>query len=283
MSRIDQLFRSLDRPAFIAYLVAGYPDFDTSLSASGALISAGADILEIGIPFSDPLADGPTIQRAHQSALEGGMTQDGVFELVKEIRRDYPIPIVLLAYANHLIARGISRFYEDAAAAGVDGVLVVDMPPEECEEALFHAEKNAIDQIFIIAPTTCEHRRDVILQKSSGFLYLVSVLGVTGVRTAISPLTLTFVRDLRSHTSIPVAVGFGISSPDHVLPLAHAGADAVIVGSGIVDIMHRCIAGQSSIHDGLTVFARDMREACNNCSTMSGHKTEFQDIPSKIP
>lgn len=283
MSRIDQLFRSLDRPAFIAYLVAGYPDFDTSLSASRALIDAGADILEIGVPFSDPLADGPTIQRAHQSALEGGMTQDGVFELVKEIRKDYTTPVVLLAYANHLMARGISRFYKDAAAAGVDGVLVVDMPPEECEEARLNAEKNAIDQIFIVAPTTRDHRRDMILQKSAGFLYLVSVLGVTGVRTKVSPRTLAFVRDLRSHTSIPVAVGFGISSPDHVMPLASAGADAVIVGSGIVDIMHRCIAGKSSMHDGLTTFARDMREACNNCSTVSRLGTELQDIPTKIP
>ncbi len=267
MSRIESLFRSLDRPAFIAYLVAGYPDFDTSLSASGALIDAGADILEIGVPFSDPLADGPTIQRAHQSALVGGMTQDGVFELVKEIRKDYTTPVVLLAYANHLMARGISRFYEDAAAAGVDGVLVVDMPPEECEEARLNAEKNAIDQIFIIAPTTRGLRRDMILQKTAGFLYLVSVLGVTGVRNRLSPDTLAFVRELRAQTAVPLAVGFGISSPGHVMPLANAGADAVIVGSGIVDIIGRGIPGQPSTHDELAAFARSMREACDNCST----------------
>jgi tryptophan synthase, alpha subunit len=197
------------------------------------------------------------------------MTQNGVFNLVKEVRRDYTTPVVLLAYANHLIARGISRFYEDAAAAGVDGVLVVDMPPEECEEARLNAEKNAIDQIFIIAPTTRDHRRDMILQKSAGFLYLVSVLGVTGVRHRLSPETLAFVRDLRSHTPVPLAVGFGISSPDHVMPLAGAGADAVIVGSGIVDIIGRSIAGQPSAHDELAAFARDMREACNNCSKMN--------------
>ncbi len=275
MSRIDELFRSLERPAFIAYIVAGYPDVATSLSASRALIDGGADILEIGIPFSDPLADGPTIQRAHESALVGGMTQDRVFELVKEIRNNYTTPVVLLAYANHLVARGISRFYEDAAAAGVDGVLVVDMPPEECEEARLNAEKNEIDQIFIIAPTTRGHRRDMILQKSAGFLYLVSVLGVTGVRHTLSPETLAFVRDLRSHTAVPLAVGFGISSPGHVMPLAVAGADAVIVGSGIVDIIGRSIAGQRSTHDELAAFARDMREACNHCRNVNRQRIEI--------
>jgi tryptophan synthase alpha chain len=266
MSRISKTFSSLDRPAFIGYLVAGDPDYDRSLDFARTMLDSGVDILEIGMPFTDPLADGPTIQRAHQRALEHGMTQENVFRMVASLRKNYEAPIVLLVYANHLFARGIPEFYCNAAEAGVDGVLVVDLPLEESEEVRREALRNEIDHIFLIAPTTQEPRLKATLGQATGFVYLISVLGITGARNEVSPEVLNLVRRITPQSNIPIAVGFGISRPGHVAPLFGAGARAIIVGSAIVDIIGRDIKGQGKTRQELAGFLKAMRSACDKCA-----------------
>jgi tryptophan synthase alpha chain len=266
MSRIGNAFLSADRPAFVGYLVGGDPDYDKSLDAARAMLDSGVDILEIGMPFTDPLADGPTIQRAHQRALDHGMTQQKVFRMVSSLRKDYEAPVVLLVYANHLFARGIPEFYRSAAEAGVDGVLVVDLPLEESEEVRREALRNGIDHIFLVAPTTREERLKATLDRATGFIYLISVLGITGARTGISQEVLDLVARITPQSRIPVAVGFGISRPGHVAPLFRAGARAIIVGSAIVDIIGRDFAGREKAGQELTGFVRAMRTACDECA-----------------
>ncbi|MBP1929310.1 tryptophan synthase alpha chain [Methanolinea mesophila] len=260
MSRIERTFSTAGRPVFIGYLVAGDPDYEQSLEAARTMLDAGVDILEIGMPFTDPLADGPTIQQAHQRALEHGMTQENVFRMAATLRREYQSPIVLLVYANHLYARGIPDFYRSAASAGVDGILVVDLPLEESEEAQRAAEEQGIDHIFLVAPTTKGPRLNATMERASGFIYLISVLGITGARNELSPQVLDLVRRTARASRIPVAVGFGISKPEHIAPLFAAGAGAIIVGSAIVDIIGRD-AGRN-----LPGFITAMRNACDACA-----------------
>ncbi|HUK92967.1 MAG TPA: tryptophan synthase subunit alpha, partial [Methanomicrobiales archaeon] len=209
MTRIGEIFRALDRPAFIAYLVAGHPDQNGFLAAAQAVIGAGADILEIGMPFSDPVADGPTIQRAHARALEGGITVDRLFDSVRKIRSSSAIPLLLMVYCNTVYRRGVDRFYREAKDAGADGVLIVDMPPEEGERAVRAARENGLDQIFLVAPTTGDRRLGLILESAGGFLYLASLLGVTGARERLSDEAARLIRRVRPNTRLPLAVGFG--------------------------------------------------------------------------
>jgi len=237
MTRIGDIFRRLDRPAFIAYLVAGDPDSAGFLTAANAVIGAGADILELGMPFSDPVADGPTIQRAHARSLEGGTTVDRLFDSVREIRRSSEIPLLLMVYCNTVYRRGVERFYREAKEAGADGVLVVDMPPEEGERAVRAARENGLDQIFLAAPSTPDRRLDLVAGSGSGFLYLVSLLGVTGARERLSDEASRLIDHARPRTRLPLAVGFGISRPEHAAALRDAGADGVIVGSALVKIV----------------------------------------------
>jgi tryptophan synthase alpha chain len=261
MSRIGEVFRRLDRPAFIAYLVAGDPDGAGFLRAARAVIDGGADILELGMPFSDPVADGPTIQHAHTRALEGGMTVDGYFDAVRRIRATSEIPIVLMVYCNIVHRRGVDRFYGEARDAGADAVLIVDMPPEEGRRALAAARENDLDQIFLAAPSTSDERLGLIGGAGSGFLYLVSLLGVTGARDRLSDEVSLLISRLRPHTRLPLAVGFGISRPEHARALKEAGADGIIVGSAIVKIVEEYSGDPDGMTREIRRFVAGMREA----------------------
>jgi tryptophan synthase alpha chain len=261
MTRIRDLFQGLDRPAFIAYLVAGHPDTGGFSVAAKAVIDGGADILELGMPFSDPVADGPTIQHAHTRALEGGMTVDGYFDAVREIRRTSDIPTVLMVYCNTVHRRRVERFYREARDAGADGVLIVDMPPEEGARALAAARENDLDQIFLVAPSTSDDRLDLVAGSGSGFLYLASLLGVTGARDRLSGEASRLIGRVRPHSRLPLAVGFGISRPEHARALAEAGADGVIVGSAIVQIVEEHAGNPERMAHEIRGFVAGMRGA----------------------
>ena len=264
MGRIAGVFHERGTTALIGFTVAGDPDKDTCVRIARALIHAGTDILELGVPFSDPVADGPTIQRADDRALAAGTTPDTVFAIVRELRQQSDVPIVLLAYFNTVFRRGIERFYRDARTAGVDGILIADMPVEEAGEVLEAAKKNAIDQILLVAQTTGDERLRTIAANAGGFLYLVSVLGVTGARSGVPQAAFDLVRRVKAVTDLPVALGFGISTPDQVASCAAHGADGVIVGSAIVDIIERTTRDPDAMEDELAGFIGRMKRAAGS-------------------
>ncbi|HDR73489.1 MAG TPA: tryptophan synthase subunit alpha, partial [Methanoculleus sp.] len=201
MNRIDRWFLEHAAPAFIGFTVAGDPDPETSVRVANTLVDGGVDILELGMPFSDPVADGPVIQRADQRALAASTTPDAVFGIARAIRSSSEVPLVLLTYFNLVLNRGIERFYQDARDAGIDGVLIVDMPVEESDGVRAAARASGIAPIFLVAPTTSAARQDAIIARASGFLYLVSVLGVTGVRDRVAEETVSLIRRVRSRTA----------------------------------------------------------------------------------
>jgi tryptophan synthase alpha chain len=261
MTRIGDLFTRLDRPAFIAYLVAGHPDSAGCTAAARAVTDGGADILELGMPFSDPVADGPTIQHAHTRALDAGMTVDRYFDAVRGIRKSSEIPLVLMVYCNTVHRRGVERFYREAREAGADGILIVDMPPEEGERALAAGRENHLDQIFLVAPSTSDERLGLVAGAGSGFLYLASLLGVTGVRDRLSGEASRLIGRARLRTRLPLAVGFGISRPEHARALAEAGADGIIVGSAIVDLVETYAGDPDRMAREIRRFVAGMRDA----------------------
>ncbi|MEN6609672.1 MAG: tryptophan synthase subunit alpha [Methanoregulaceae archaeon] len=261
MSRISDLFRNRNRPVFIAYIVSGDPDEDTSVALARQLIENGADILELGMAFSDPVADGPTIQRAGGRALASGATPDQLFAIIRKIRGFSQVPIVIMTYYNPVFRRGVSRFYEEARSSGADGILVVDLPHEEAGEALALAKRCDLDQIFLVAPTTSESRLKEISGVGSGYLYLVSVLGVTGARCEVSQDATVLIANVRKHTALPLCVGFGISIPAHARALAKAGADGVIIGSAIVDIIEKNLESRESTLAAIGRFTRGITDA----------------------
>ena len=241
--------------------MAGDPEKETSVRIAKALIDGGTDILEFGVPFSDPVADGPTIQRADDRALAAGTTPDIIFAIVRDVRAYSNIPIVFLTYYNTIYRRGIDRFYREAHEAGVDGILVADMPVEESDEVVAISEKYGIDPIFLVTQTTSAKRMDTIVSRARGYLYLVSVLGVTGARKTVSPEALTLLHRVRSHTMLPLAIGFGISTPDHVKTCRDAGADGVIVGSAIVDIVEKNLGNPAAMETELSQYVLEMKKA----------------------
>jgi tryptophan synthase alpha chain len=261
MGRITQCFEKLTSPAFIGFTVTGDPDKETCIRAARALIEGGTDILEMGIPFSDPVADGPTIQMADERALAAGMTTDGVFAIVHEIRKTTNVPIVFLTYYNTVYHRGIDRFYREAHEAGVDGILIADMPFEESDEACQAASRHDIDPIFLITQTTSEDRIRKIAARARGYLYLVAVLGVTGVRDEVSAGAIDLLRTVRKHSDLPLALGFGISTPGHARTCAAAGADGIIVGSAIVSIVERNRGNPESMELELKDYVAGMKKA----------------------
>jgi tryptophan synthase alpha chain len=247
MARIQDAFaRAAEqrRAAFVAYLCAGDPNFDTSLAACRAVIASGADILELGVPFSDPLADGLTNQLAAQRALKAGMTAARVFELVRRIRESSDVPIVFYTYYNLVFSNGVEAYVAAARAAGVDGLLILDLPPEEAGEAQAACRRHGVDTVCIVAPTTPDSRLPRIAAAATGFIYYVSREGVTGVRDQLAGGIKQAVARIRAHTGLPVAVGFGISTREQVAKVA-ALADGVVVGSALVNV----------IRDGLGALA----------------------------
>ncbi len=247
MSRISEVFEKAKKPLFIAFTVAGDPDPQRSVAVARTLIDAGADILEFGVPFSDPVADGPTIQRADERALSAGINPDLVFGIVREVRAYSKIPIVLLTYYNIVYRKGVETFCSQASEAGVDGILVADLPVEESNGVCTAARRYGIDQIFLVAPTTSTERLKRIRERATGFLYLISLLGVTGARDQISASAAELIGRVREETTLPLAVGFGISRPEHIRALSSAGADAAIVGSAIVDIIEKNLGDDSAM------------------------------------
>ena len=240
--RIAEAFaraRDEGRAALIPYVVAGYPDADTSFAAACAAIDAGADLLEVGLPYSDPLADGATLQRASQGALAAGATFDRSLALVGRIVAARPaVPVVAMGYANQLIGGGDGRDRARALAkAGVAGVIVADLTPDEGAPFEAVAVEAGIAVVYLVAPTTSPARRASVAARSGGFLYCVSLVGVTGARTSLPPTVARLVREVKAASPVPVAVGFGVSRPAHVRAIARAGADGVIVASALVDAL----------------------------------------------
>ncbi|MDD1710192.1 MAG: tryptophan synthase subunit alpha [Methanoregulaceae archaeon] len=233
-SRLSGAFRTRGGPLIVTCIVAGDPSFEESIRISRELIAAGADIIEIVMPFSDPVADGPIIQQAGSRALAAGMNTDLLFDLVREVRRETAIPLLIMTYANIVVRRGIPRFYRDAADAGADGVVVADVPLEEADPFCTAARMAGIDPILFVSQTTSPERMERILAKAGGFVYLVAALGVTGMRDDLSPQAIDLLRRVKQKTTLPVVPGFGISTPEHVRQYADAGADGVIVGSALI-------------------------------------------------
>jgi tryptophan synthase alpha chain len=240
--RIAEAFtraRADDRIALIPLVVAGYPDAETSLAIALAAIDAGADLLEVGLPYSDPLADGTTLQRATGGALAAGATFDGSLELVGRIARARPgVPLVTMGYANQLMGGGDGRARARAlAAAGAAGTIVADLTPDEGAPFEAAAAAEGLAVVYLVAPTTSPARRALVAGRTGGFLYCVSLVGITGARTSLPREVGRYVREVKAVTLVPVAVGFGVSRPAHVRALARAGADGVIVASALVDAL----------------------------------------------
>lgn len=265
-SRITEKFDELagrDERALVCYVVAGYPDVNTSHKVIDALVRGGADIIEIGIPFSDPIADGPTIQAASHSALERGITPEKALQISREIRKKYPkLPLLVMTYFNILLRPGIEKFMLRAKASGIDGFIVPDVPVEEAEVYLAAASKLALATVFLASPNTSQGRLQKIVDSSSGFLYFVSVYGTTGARKSFEDYTLNAIKNVKQAAlgKVPVAVGFGISTPSHARFMIGAGADAVIVGSAIIDRIAKS-RGRKMLSE-LQDFAKAMKKVC---------------------
>lgn len=240
MTRIDDKFATLRaerRKAFVAYIMAGDPDLATSLDLMKGLPAAGVDVIELGMPFTDPMADGPTIQLAGQRALEGGQTLQKTLDMVVEFRKsDKTTPVVMMGYYNPIYSRGVDRFLTDAKAAGVDGLIVVDLPPEEDAELCIPARDAGLNFIRLATPTTDNKRLPKVLQNTSGFVYYVSITGITGAAAAQSADVAPEVARIKSQTDLPVIVGFGIRSPETARSIASV-ADGAVVGSAIVKMV----------------------------------------------
>lgn len=235
MSKIKKAFEN--GKAFIAFLTCGDPDLETTAAAVRAAAANGTDLIELGIPFSDPTAEGPVIQNANLRALRGGITTDRIFGFVKELRRDVSIPMVFMTYANVVFSYGAERFLAACQEAGVDGLILPDLPYEEKEEFLPFCRRHGVDLISLIAPTSA-NRIARIAKDAEGFLYIVSSLGVTGTRSEIKTDLASIVKVVREHTGIPCAIGFGISTPEQAKKMADI-ADGAIVGSAIVKLLEK--------------------------------------------
>jgi len=253
MNRIEAAFKN--KPIFMPYFPLGYPDLDTSINVIETLAKNGADLIEVGLSFSDPLADGPVIQQATQTALEKGITVKKSLEAVQELRkRGVDIPLILMGYYNPMLAYGLEKFTRDARDAGADGFIVPDLPPEESEE--IKAVLGDLPLITMLAPTSSPERMEIIARNAKGFIYLVSVTGVTGARTSISEGLGDLITRVREHTSAPVCVGFGIGTPEQAKQIG-ALADGVIVGSACV----RAIGESQDPVESAREFARSFQRA----------------------
>jgi tryptophan synthase alpha chain len=248
VSRLGATFsriRSNGHPGLVTYVTAGDPDLPRSEAILRALDRAGADVLEVGVPFSDPLADGPVIQRATERALAAGSTLPRVLDMVARVRKDIAAPIVIFSYANPILRMGAETFADEAAAAGVDGVLVLDLPVEEAGDFRGTLADRGIDTIFLLSPTTTDERLRTAAALGSGFLYAISRLGVTGANDRIADGAREMVQRVRAASDLPVALGFGISRPEHVREVG-TWADAAVVGSALVKVIEE--AGAASDH-----------------------------------
>ena len=268
MNRYTRLFNELRKrkeKALIPFVVVGDPDYNTSVSIIKTLIDSGADILELGLPFSDPIADGPTIQGADIRALNKKISTDRIFSLIKQVRKhNNEMPIGLLVYANLILQRGISKFYADSAKAGIDSILVADLPIEEADDYIKAARKHKVDTVFIVSPLTSNERLKKIIKKTRGFVYVVSRLGVTGARADLQEGTLKLLKRIRPRTKLPLCVGFGISKPEHVKAICKAGANGAIVGSAVVKIIESNLRNKKAMLKKIEDYITIMKDGTKN-------------------
>lgn len=267
-NRIDSKFNELkskNQKALICYVVAGYPDIKTSEHIITSLINGGADIIEIGIPFSDPIADGSTIQDAIQSSLISGTTPDMCLELASKIRKTFPnIPLIIMTYSNILYRKGYMQFAEKAKENGIDGFIIPDIPIEESKEYLNTVQNTGLSTIFLVSPNTSEKRLKMISRICTGFLYAISVYGTTGERKGFDEYTIESIKRVKKVTAaveLPLAVGFGISNPQHVKYMIDAGADAVIIGSAIIKKIKE-IEDKKLLFNTLNKFIYELKNSC---------------------
>lgn len=272
MSRIDDTFARLkaqNKKAFVAYIMAGDPDVARSLAVMQGLPGAGVDVIELGLPFTDPMADGPTIQLAGQRALEGGMTLDKTLQMVRDFRAgDKTTPIVLMGYYNPIYIYGVDKFLADAKSAGVDGLIIVDLPPEEDTELCIPAMKAGLNFIRLATPTTDDKRLPAVLANTSGFVYYVSITGITGSAAADTAQVSDAVARIKRHTQLPVCVGFGIRTPDAARGIAQA-ANGAVVGSALIDALRATLDSEGrataktvpAVADLASALARGVRGA----------------------
>jgi tryptophan synthase alpha chain len=262
MSRIAGVFsdlRAAGRAALIPFVEAFDPDRATTLELLNGMATHGADIIEIGVPFTDPMADGPTIQAAGRRALDAGASLRGVLAIVREFRAgNNHTPLVLMGYLNPILSYGVDAFTRDAAQAGVDGLIVVDLPTEECDLLLPAAALNALDVIRLIAPTTSDERLPKVLAGSSGFVYYVSITGITGTRTATAADLARDIPRIRRATSLPIAVGFGVRTPEHATTIA-GYADGAIIASALIEKL--CTANVAAVLEDVAALAAGLRKA----------------------
>ncbi len=262
MTRIDDTFARLaetGQKAFVSYIMGGDPDYDTALEVMRGLPGAGVDVIELGVPFTDPMADGPTIQLAGQRSLAGGMTLDRVLEMVRAFRTgDDTTPIVLMGYYNPIFSKGVDRFLDDAKSAGVDGLIVVDLPPEEDDELCLPAQAEGLNFIRLATPTTDDKRLPAVLKNTSGFVYYVSMTGITGTAEARTAEVAPDVARIKAATDLPVIVGFGIKTPDAAQAIASV-ADGAVVGSAIVDRI-----GKGDSVEEVLAFVKTLADGAHN-------------------
>ena len=263
MARTFSRLRTRGEGGLIAYVTAGDPEPEHTPRIVKTLVNGGADIVELGIPFSDPIADGPTIQAATVRALKAGTTSRKVLKICEEIKEENSVPIVILTYYNPIFRIGLECFFETAKACGVDGLIVPDLPIEEASEYKKFAEAYEVDTVFLAAPSTSTQRLRRIVEYTSGFLYLVSVFGVTGAREKVKGLTIGLVRKTLpiTYERVPLAVGFGISKPEHVKVITQNGADAAIVGSGFVSIIENNQTREEEMLEELKEYASRLKAA----------------------
>jgi len=255
MSRIAQVFDKKDHKAFVAYVTVGYPSMWATLQAVPLLAECGCDIIELGIPFSDPLADGTTIQKASFDALQNGVTPKTCLEVAQKLRLKTDVPLVFMSYYNPIFHYGVEEFCAECEQVGVDGLIIPDLPPEEGTELSDATHKHGLDLIYLLAPTSTDERIKLIAEKSSGFIYLVSVTGVTGARASLPQELSSFVAQVKQTTDKPLCVGFGISTPEQAKQVAEI-SDGVIIGSRIIQLLE---SGLSL--DSLRKFATELRAA----------------------
>lgn len=269
-SRIEARFAALkaqDRAAFVAYVMAGDPDRATSLEILKGLPAAGADLIELGFPFSDPMAEGPPIQKAAQRALKDGMTLKGVLDLAAEFRQgDDATPLIMMGYLNPLVTWGFETFAQAAAQAGIDGLIIVDCPPEEADPLADALDAADISLIRLATPTTDDKRLPVVLRRTSGFVYYVSVTGVTGAKEADAEAVRPAVARIRAASGLPVAVGFGIRTPERAGAIAQV-ADAAVVGSALVDEVAEALAMNEDVTGRVLSKVRALAEAVRRART----------------
>ena len=267
--KLNEKFTALKKnneKALIAYVSAGDPDPESTINVVNALIRGGADIIELGIPFSDPTADGMTIQRASERALTLGMNTDIYFDICKQITTD--IPLVALTYYNIVLQYGLKKFAKECSRSGVEGIIIPDLPVEESEAMLDACKDYKIDLIFMIAQTTTNDRMQKILEKAGGFIYLVSLLGVTGARKQLDTSAKQLVERVKEKTRLPLCLGFGISKPDHVCSAIEFGVDGVIVGSAIVDIIEKNLKNEKEMPGKLEDFVKELKKNTKDKSSM---------------